>query len=163
MPRPLSSSVDVHVGVDRTYAVLTGPEWPAALEAQLHDGSEVVRAEPTEGGGALVVLSRRLPEGVPGPLQRFAPADGRVVQTDHWDPAVDGVRRGTWEVTFAGSPGTISGQHLLEPAPGGARWTVTGQVQVRIPLLGGQVEGFLAPLLEKLVARQGEVLRTLLD
>lgn len=161
MPTPLSTSVDVPADVEAVYAAMTGPQWPRALDAQLHDGSTLLSCEPLPGGGLRVVQSRRLPEGIPTFLLRFAPQDGTVVQTDEWGPAVDGARSGTWEVSFAGSPGEIKGRTRIEPAGTGARWLVEGHVKVAIPLVGGKAERLMAPLIARLVARQGEVLRTL--
>lgn len=159
MSQRLSTSVEVPADVETVHAALTGPQWPQALDARLHDGSRLLEQGPTQDGGVRLVVSRQLPDGVPGPLVRFLPEDGRVTQTDVWGPAEDGVRRGTFDVSFAGSPGEISGEMVLEPVPGGTRWTVTGTVRVKVPLVGGKAEGFLAPLVEKLVRKQGEVLR----
>jgi hypothetical protein len=50
----------------------------------------------------------------------------------------------------------------VEPvAAGGSRWRVTGTITVKVPVVGGRIEGFAAPLIEKLIRRQGEVLRDL--
>lgn len=152
-------SVDVSADVHSTWAALTSASWPSALAAALHDGSRLVTAEVTPAGGAVIVVSRQLPARIPGFLSTLAPPDGRVTQTDRWGPAVDGVRRGTWEVSYPGSPGTMAGEVALEPTAAGCHYVVTGSVTIRVPLLGGRAEGFLAPLLEKLVVRQGAVLR----
>ncbi len=162
MTKPLSASVDVPADVETTFAVLSGRTWPELMAQRLHDGSRLVEATATPDGGARLVSSRKLPDGVPGFLSAFLPADGRTTQTDVWGPAVDGVRRGTWSVTFPGSPGEVTGDNVVEPTATGARWTVTGTVRITIPLVGGRAEGFLAPLAEKLARRQGEVLREVL-
>jgi hypothetical protein len=142
--------------------VLLSDAWPQALDARLKDGSTLLEREELPGGGARLVVRRNLPEGVPGPLQRFLPADGAVVQTDVWGPADGPGRTGTWDVAFAGAPGTLAGATRLEPVgEGRTRWVVEGEVTVRIPLVGGKAEGFLAPLVEKLVGHQADVLRTL--
>ena len=158
MSKPFSTTVDVPTDVEQAFAALTGPSWPAALDAALHDGSTLVEAAATGDGGARLVVSRRLPDGIPGFLAAFVPRDGRVTQTDVWGPATGGTRRGTWQVTFPGSPGEISGENVLEPAAGGTRWSVTGTVRIKVPLVGGRAESFLAPLAGRLVTRQGEVL-----
>ncbi|MCW2605681.1 MAG: uncharacterized protein JWO60_374 [Frankiales bacterium] len=163
MTKPLSVGVDLGADVETVFAALTGPGWPAALDARLHDGSTLVSAEPTPDGGVRLVQTRRLPDGIPSFLRAFAPQDGTVTQTDVWGPAVGGVRVGTWEVAFAGSPGEIKGDTRVEPTADGSRWVVTGTVKVRVPLVGGKAEGYLAPLVEKLVAKQGEVLRALVQ
>ena len=157
--KPLSASVELPCDVETTYATLTGPWWPELMAERLHDGSALVEAAPTADGGARLVVSRRLPEGTPGFLSALLPQDGRVTQTDVWGPAGDGARRGTWSATFPGSPAALSGQTTVEPTAGGSRWTVRGSVTVKVPLVGGRAEGFLAPLVERLVQRQGEVLR----
>ena len=161
MPTALSTSVEVSAGVEAVYAVLTGPAWPAALDARLGDGSTLLSVEPTADGGLRLVQARRLPDAVPSFLRRFAPEDGRVTQTDVWGPAVDGTRTGTWEVALPGSPARVHGVTRVEPAGGGARWVVTGEVAVSVPLVGRRAESLLAPLITTLVGRQGEVLRTL--
>jgi len=157
--RAFSAAADVPADVPTAWRTLTGPSWPQALAAALHDGSELRSAEATADGGVVLVVSRRLPDGVPGFIQRFLPKDGRVTQTDAWGPVVDGVARGTWEVSFPGSPGEIRGEMTLAPAAGRSTWSVTGTVSIQVPLVGGRIEGYLAPLAAKLVARQAEVLR----
>ena len=163
MTRPVRAAVDVDAGVEAAWAGLTGPAWPAALGAALRDDSRLVRRDETADGGVVLVVSRRLPEGVPSALQRFLPGDGRVTQTDTWGPPVDGVRRGSWSVGWPGAPGRVAGETAVVPSGGGSRWTVDGAVEISVPLLGGRVEALLAPLLEKLAVRQGEVLRELVS
>ena len=159
MSRSLSAAIDLPADVETAFRLLTSEAWPQALAAQLHDESELLSAVATTDGGMQVSIRRRLPEGVPGFLKRFLPADGRVVQTDAWRPAVGGGRTGSWSVTYPGSPGELGGEAALTPAGDGCRWTVEGSVRMPVPLLGGRIEGYVAPLLEKLVLRQGEVLQ----
>lgn len=159
MATSLSASLPLPTGVEQAWAVLAGADWPAVLAAALSDGSTLVSHEQTADGGARVVSRRRLPEGGPSFLRRFVPADGTVAQTDTWGPEQAGVRAGTWDVDLGGAPGAIGGRHRLEPADGGCRWVVDGEVAVRVPLVGGRAEAFLAPLVETLLARQAEVLR----
>ena len=159
MGRALAASADLPADVETASAVLSSPSWPPVLATRLHDDSRVVRAEARPDGGALLVTSRRLPDGTPGWLQRFLPQDGRITQTDRWGPARHGVRHGTWQASFPGSPGEVAGEMRVEPVGDGCRWRVTGQVTLKIPIVGGKAEGFLAPLVERLVAAQAEALR----
>lgn len=161
MSRPVQVSVEVPADVEAAWAAMTGPGWAPALDARLRDDSRMLSAEPVPDGGRVVVVSRRLPEGGPRFVRSLVPADGRVVQTDRWGPARDGARRATWSAEVSGTPATMLGEMALEPSPGGCRWTVRGTVSVQVALVGGKVEGFLAPLVEKLVVTQGEVLRGL--
>jgi hypothetical protein len=152
---------DVAAGVEAAFAAMTGERWPQALDARLSDGSALVERTASPDGGVRVVTRRRLPEGVPSFLTRFAAPGSAVHQTDVWGPDQGGTRRGTWSVELGGAPATLGGDLVLEPTDGGCRWGVDGQVAVRVPLVGGRAESFLAPLVERLVATQAEVLRTL--
>jgi Protein of unknown function (DUF2505) len=162
VPARVHGAHEVSAGVEPVWEAMTGERWPAALDAALHDGSALLERTATPDGGVRLVTRRRLPESVPPLLQRFVPTGGAVTQTDEWGPARDGLRSGTWTVDVAGVPGSLGGVLRVEPAPGGARWVVDGTVAVRVPLVGGRVEAYLAPLVGELVARQAQVLRELL-
>lgn len=152
---------DLAAAVEAAFAAVTSERWPQALDARLSDGSELLERTPTPDGGLRLVTRRRLPESVPSFLTRFAAPGSAVTQTDVWGPDQGGRRRGTWSVELAAAPATLGGDLLLEPSDGGCRWGVDGEVTVRVPLVGGRAEHFLAPLLERLVATQAEVLRSL--
>jgi hypothetical protein len=110
----------------------------------------------------VLVVSRSLPDGVPGFLERFLPKDGRVTQTDDWGPAKGGTRSGTWRVEIPGAPAQLGGTMRLEPTPTGSRYVVDGEVKVKVPVIGGKAEGFIAGMVEKLAAKEADVLRSAL-
>lgn len=154
---PVSAVHELDAPVPAVLAALTSEAWPAALAARLNDGSRVLERTPLPDGGLRLVVRRNLPEGVPAPLQRFLPQDGAVVQVDEWHGD-----SGRWDVGFGGAPGTLRGVTRVEPVgEGRSRWVVEGEVTVTIPLVGGRAEGFLAPLVERLLEHQASVLRTL--
>jgi hypothetical protein len=160
MTRQVHSEQSSSGDVETVFAILSSERWAQLRDDALSDGSRVVRREQSAGGEVTLVLSRELPAGVPGFLERFLPADGRVTQTDVWDAPSGGTRSGTWRVDIPGAPARLGGTMRLEPTPSGSRYVVDGEVQVRVPLIGGRAEGFIAPLVEKLAAREGEVLRS---
>jgi hypothetical protein len=150
-------------GVAAAFTAVAGEGWAARKAEVLHDGSRVVRREERPDGGVLLAVSRELPSGVPGYLERFLPRDGRIVQTDEWEPErADGSRHGTWGVDLAGAPGRAGGTLLLAPAADGCTYTVEGEVAVSIPLVGGKAERFVRDMLVKLLAKEAEVLRGML-
>jgi len=156
----VAASNDLALGVEEALARLVSPQWAATRAQALHDGSSVVRHEPRPDGGVLVSVSRELPSGGPGLLERFLPKDGRVVQTDEWEPAVGGVRTGRWRAELAGAPVSLGGTMRLEPLGSGSRWTVQGEVAVRVPLVGGKAERLVADLVAKLADKEAELLRS---
>ena len=162
MGKRFSSSFDSPVDVERLYGVLTAPDWAATKSARLGDDSTVVRRDVSGGGSVTLVVSRRLPAGVPGFLQRFLPSDGRVTTHDVWAPLADGVRRGTWSADIAGAPAKLGGAMRIESIAGGSRYTIDGEVRVSVPLIGGKAESFIAEQVVKLADAEADVVRQVL-
>lgn len=160
MSTPVTASNDLPLGVEEALARLVSPQWAATRAQALHDGSTVVRHEPRPDGGVLVAVSRELPSGGPGLLQRFLPEDGRVVQTDEWEPAAGGVRSGRWRAELSGAPVVLSGTMRLEPLATGCRWSMAGEVAVRVPLVGGKAERLVADLVARLADKEASLLRS---
>ena len=160
MSKPVHSDQEVPADVETAFGVLTDEGWPQRRNAALHDGSTVVRREQTQDGGVVMVVSRELPAGVPGFLERFLPKEGRVTQTDTWAPASGGRRTGTWTVEIPGAPARLGGTMHLEPTASGCRYVIDGTIEVKIPLVGGKAEGFVAGIVEKVGAKEGDVLRS---
>jgi hypothetical protein len=160
--RPVHSEQTSSGDVETVFRVLSDESWAQRKDDALHDGSRVVRRDERADGGVTLVVSRELPAGVPGFLERFLPKDGRVTQTDDWGPAHDGVRGGTWKVEIPGAPARLGGTMRVEPTASGSRYVVDGTVEVKVPVVGGKAEGFIAGLVEKLAAKEADVLRSAL-
>ena len=144
-------------GVEEVFSVLTSPGWSATKAERFGDGAELTAHEERPDGGVRVVSSRRLPDGVPGFLQKFLPADGRVLETFDWRGPEAGARHGTWEVEIAGAPASLGGTVRLEPAATGSTYTLEGEVKVKVPLIGSKAEAFIAGMVEKLAAKEAEL------
>jgi hypothetical protein len=104
------------------------------------------------------VVSRGLPDGIPGFLEKFLPRGGRANQTEAWGAAEAGARRGTWQGEIPGAPATVGGTMALEPTATGTRYVVQGEVRVHIPLVGGKAESFVAEMIGKLCASEAQLL-----
>ena len=163
MSKPVKSVFESDHGVDEVFATLSSPEWVATKAQRFGDGALVKQHEPRPDGGVLLAVSRELPGGVPGFLERFLPKDGRVVETFEWAPSAgDGTRRGTWKADIPGAPARLGGTMRLEPTATGSRYTIEGDVKVSVPLIGGKAEGFIAEMVKKLAAKEHELLVTTL-
>jgi hypothetical protein len=160
--KKITGNALIDADVETTFLAISGERWPEANAAALKDDSRVVSREQLPDGGVKLVHSRALPAGVPGFLKPFLPKDGRVLQTDTWEPArVDGSRHGTWHIAFPGAPGHVGGATWLAPTGSSTTWHVDGEAKVRIPMIGGKAESFLAPLVEKVILKQAPVLQAL--
>ena len=148
--------------VETVFAALSGQGWAQRKAEVLQDDSTTVRRDVAADGGVTLAVSRALPDGAPGFLQRFLPSDGRVVQTDTWGPDQEGIRRGTWQAHLPGAPAEIGGRMRLEPIPTGTRYTIEGEVRVKVPLIGGKAEGFVVDMICKLTDKEHDVLQGML-
>lgn len=163
MSRKFSVSYDIPADVETAYAAITGEGWAAGKAAALKDESTVVTRDVAAGDAVTLVVSRKLPDGIPGFLQKFLPADGRVTQTDTWAAATDGVRTGTWTAATPGSPVKVWGTMRLEPAAAGCSYVVAGEIKAAIPLIGGKAEDIAVSMTKKLTASEAAVLRSLVS
>ena len=163
MSTKLREVYEIDADVETAYAAISGAGWAPAKAAALGDGSETVRREVAADGGVELVVSRSLPDGIPGFLQRFLPSDRRVTQTDSWGEVVGGARSGTWRADIPGAPAKVGGSMRLEPTADGTRYTIDGEVSVRIPLIGGKAESFMVAMMSKLTAKEAEVLREMVS
>jgi hypothetical protein len=163
MPGKIDFRYELPVDVETAYAAISGEEWAPAKARELKDDSTTVSRVVGDGGAVTLVVSRKLPDGVPGFLTTFLPADGRVKQTDTWGPLVDGVRSGTWVAETPGSPADVRGTMRLEPSGDGCRYVIQGTAKVSIPLIGGKAENLVIQMTEKLTAKEVEVLRLLVS
>jgi hypothetical protein len=163
MTAPVRTLVRTAYPVSEVFDVLTSERWVERKAARFRDGSRVVRREVLPDGGLVLAVSRRLPEGAPGPLARLLPEDGRVVQTDQWAPDDgSGSRTGTWAVELAGAPARLGGAMRLEPSGTGSAYLVLGETKVSVPLVGGRAESFIAEMVGKLGDAEGELLQSTL-
>jgi hypothetical protein len=154
-------SYDIPADVETAYAAISSEGWASSKSAELKDDSKVVSRTESDGGAVTMVVSRKLPDGIPGFLQKFLPSDGRVTQTDTWSAASGGIRSGTWQAD--NSPAKVGGTMRLEPSGSGCTYIVEGTAKVSIPLVGGKAEGVIVSMTEKLTAKEAAVLRSMVS
>lgn len=159
MSASVASGFESAATVEQVVALMSSRRWAELKAERLHDGSQVVERDEQPDGSVRFVLSRQLPDGVPGPLQRFLPPDGRVVQTDEWAAVgADDGRSGSWSVSIPGAPASMGGSMQLAPIQEGSRYRISGSVKVRVPLVGGKAESYIAGLVRQLAAKEAELL-----
>jgi hypothetical protein len=161
MSKAINVSYEIAGDVEAVYAAISGEGWAPAKAAAFDDESRMESRSVADGDAVTLAVSRGLPDGIPGFLERFLPAGGRVMQTEEWGPSEGGARRGTWNGHIPGAPAKVGGAMSLEPAGAGTRYTITGEVKVSIPLVGGKAESFVVDMITKLTAKEAELLRTL--
>jgi hypothetical protein len=157
--RELASRIEIPAPVAEVFGLRTGKRWVELKAEHLNDGSRLVSRTERADGGVDFAVSRELPSGVPGFLEKFLPKDGKAVQNESWGaPDADGVCRGTWWVDIPGAPAKLDGTASVEPTATGSVQIILGTARVSIPLIGGKAEQFIVDMTKKLIAREGELM-----
>ncbi|MEO6205574.1 MAG: DUF2505 domain-containing protein [Mycobacteriales bacterium] len=159
MSRDLKATVDLPATVGDVFALRTSQRWVDLKAERLHDGSALVQRTESPTGAVTLSVSRNLPQGAPGFLERFLPQDGKVIQNETWKPPDSaGICTGTWTVEIPGAPAKLGGTTRLEPVGDGSRQTITGTAKVSIPLIGGKAEQYVVDMTTKLINREGQLM-----
>lgn len=98
--------------------------------------------------------------GVPGFARKFAGDTTTVVQQEVWSSPT----RAEVEVIFPGKPGKVKGHVRVEPADsGGTTETVTLDIEVGLPLVGGKLEFLIKDLMRKALEAENQTGRKWLE
>jgi hypothetical protein len=159
MSKDLVSRTQIPASVREVFDLRTSERWVALKAEQLKDGSLLVSRTERPDGGVDFSVSRELPSGVPGFLEKFLPKEGRAVQNESWGaPGPDGICRGTWSVDIPGAPAKLGGTASVEPSGDGSVQIINGTAKVSIPLIGGKAEQFIVDMTQKLMAKEAELM-----
>jgi len=121
---------------------------------QAQDASDAeVRVESTGASMTVVVDQTRPSDDIPAFAQKLVGDRIRIVQRERWtDPT-----RADLEVTIPGKPGELQGTIALSENGDSVRETVTGDLVVRIPLLGAKLEKLICDLLHEALEVEQQV------
>ncbi|HEX6877729.1 MAG TPA: DUF2505 domain-containing protein [Nocardioidaceae bacterium] len=92
----------------------------------------------------VTVDQRRPADGIPSFARKFVGDTIHIRQHEEWHSATDA----SLEVSVPGKPGHLKGSITLRPDGDGTIETVSGEIKVHIPLVGGKLEGLIAELLD---------------
>lgn len=122
--------------VDEVVAMYLTPDYLERRFGQfVVEGSQAVSVE----GERVSFAGTVRPELIPAAAARFVTSDLRVSFTEEWTTNEAGATSRT-SVTVDGAPVSVEATSTLAPADAGSVRVVTGNVSVRVPLLGGRIE-----------------------
>jgi Protein of unknown function (DUF2505) len=148
-----SHEIKYAAGADDVYAML-GEQ---AFREQVCEASgtlaHTVQVTPS-GTGMDVVVDRTMPaDGIPSFATKFVGDKIQVVQNETWTSPTGA----DLEVTIPGKPGQFKGTVRLAERGGETTETVTGDIKVSIPLVGGKLESLIGDLLASALRTEGKV------
>lgn len=128
---------------DAVHAMLGDPAFRERVcEAQHVTGCSVsVDGDPA--ALQVEVDQRRPADGIPGFAKKFVGDEIQIVQRETWDGSTDAAL----SVTIPGKPGELHGTITLRPDGDGTLETVSGELSVSVPLVGGKLEKLVADIL----------------
>ena len=101
-----------------------------------------------------VLIDQTLPaDGIPAFATKIVGDKIQVVQKETWTSPT----RAALEVTIPGKPGHLRGTITLAENGGTTVETVSGDIKVSIPLVGGKLEALIGDLLASALRTEGKV------
>ncbi|WP_210502705.1 DUF2505 domain-containing protein [Nocardioides xinjiangensis] len=134
--------------LEEVAAMLTDP----AFREQVLDRMKVVRGEVTVEAGVVTIDQVQSAAGLPSFATKLVGDEIRIVQVEAWrTPGHADV-----EVTIPGKPGEMTGTAALTESGGRTTERIDLEITVRIPLIGGKIEGLVADMLGKALEKEHE-------
>lgn len=151
MPRPFDVTTETAAGVADVIAAFGEKTyWLARLAAYGGDSMTLDSLVVDADGGIVVRTTQDLRQDMlPGAIGRMLPGDTAITRTESWRPATDGQVHGEFTIAARGVPSSGSGTMVLQPVPAGSRLRVRGSLEVRIPMVGGRIERYVADLIAR--------------
>ena len=131
-----TQSISYPASADEVVAMYLTPDYLERRFGQfMVDGSSTVSVE----GKRVSFAGTVRPELIPAAAARFVKSDLRVTFTEEWTLNEAGATSRT-SVTLDGAPVSVEATSTLSPSDAGSAREVSGNLSVRVPLLGGRIE-----------------------
>lgn len=124
---------------DEVFEMLADPAFREKVSAALEVVSADVAIDRRDEGFSLVNDQVQRIEGLPAFARKFAGETTRAIQTEEWPDSTGGSVR----IDAPGKPSSIVGTIALLPADSGTTEVVDLDIKVKVPLIGGKLEGVL--------------------
>jgi hypothetical protein len=127
--------------LEEVAAMLTDPSFRELVLERMH----VVRGSVTVEDGVVTLEQVQSSSSLPSFATRLVGDEIRIVQVESWRTT----EHADVEVTIPGKPGEMAGTATLVESGGRTTERVDLEVTVRLPLVGGKIEGLVADMLGK--------------
>lgn len=155
MARRILHSCSYPQSVDQVHRALTSEQyWRDRLVEVGGDGATFGHL--TAGDGAVdVEVAQAIPaEHLPSIITKVRPGDLVITRTETWGPLDGGRATGTFTARVEGVPAALSGALTLSADGDGSTVGLDGQVEVKLPLIGGKIESVIAEQVTELLENE---------
>lgn len=160
MTKRLTVTLDYDAPVDTVTSMLFDPAFRDEVCDRQHVMRRAIAIEPVGDGFHVSLDKWQVTQGVPSFAKKFVGEETNIKQSEIWPTPT----LGDITIEIPGKPGVISGTAKVEDdGKGGSVETVTLDIEVGIPLLGGKLEGLLHDLIAKAMDAEYEVGRAYLS
>lgn len=129
--------------------------WLARLADSGADDATLDALDVAPDGGVSVATTQVLRrENLPGLINQFHKGDLRIVRRETWSPLRDGTATARVSGDVANAPVSLAGDGTLTGKGAGSALSFHGNVEVRVPLVGGKIESFIAAQLVELLSAE---------
>lgn len=140
------------------YAMITDPGY----QDQRSKAGSPIRAEASvaaTAGGATISVFRQMAIDPPGFIKSFVGDSIGIQETQTWTSPTEAAL----VVEILKQPGGVQGTLRLSESGSSTTVTVDAEIAVRVPLVGGKVEGYVASILDRLLNKDEEIGRAWLS
>ncbi len=149
MATRISHDLTYDAPVERVAAMLADP----AFREEVCVAQGAVRHEVNIADGHVVVDQVRPSQGLPSFALKVVGEEINIVQKEHWTSQTEA----DVEVLIPGKPGDMTGTARLIAEGEGTREPVELSIAVKIPLVGGKLEGLIGDILLKALKIENRV------
>jgi hypothetical protein len=156
MPRPFDVSTPSSATVGQVHAAFANESYWRARLAEFGGDSIRLDSLVVDDGSVFVGTTQNLShDGLPTLIAKVIPSDLKVVREETWRVNAADELHGNVVITTAGAPISGVATALVSPTSEGSVLRFTGTVQVKVPLIGGQIEKYIgAQIVEEIPAVQ---------
>jgi len=138
------------------FEMLADPAFREKVSVAMDVVSADVSIDRSEDGFRLTSDQVQRTEGLPSVAKKFAGETTRAIQVEEWRDAAGGSLR----IDAPGKPSSIVGTIELLPDGSGTIEVVELEIKVKVPLVGGKLEGILEEQIRKGMDIEHEVGKT---
>jgi hypothetical protein len=138
---------------DAVLEMLSDPAFRDRVCEAVHGTDRAISIQGS-GAGMVATIDQTQPaRGIPAFATRFVGDQIQIVQRERWGTATSA----SMELEIPGKPGSFAGTIALVDSGAGTTQTVSGEVKVKVPLIGGKLEGLVGDLLRSALKAENRV------